>query len=437
MNKDLPIHHHSRTDVGVKRSHNQDAFGVGMAANATAWQQRGHLFVVADGMGAHAVGELASQLAVDTIRLSYSKAKGTALEEALRRAITEANSTIHNRGQQNKEFEGMGTTATALVLGPEGARVGHVGDSRCYRVRESSIEQLSYDHSYIWEYARRHKILPEDVKGVPKNIIIRSLGPEANVEVDVNGPYRVEEGDRFVLCTDGLSGQVSDREIWAIVNNLPLDEAAQFLVDMANYRGGIDNVTLILVQVGDPRNGAGNKRRPLSVRIRRTIRRIYRLLPLRHWLLGVGVVFCGMAAGMKYADVPGSLVVATPGVLAMLVALAWYAFLSLRRRMKLEPKPVPPPPVYRHQDFTLQASLVEKMAKNEAYLTEMAKEHDWKVDWDECSKRRAVGESHLAAGEIHDAFREYCRALGCLFKGMSQARNKQEVFDPHWQTDRV
>jgi len=210
----MPVSHHTRTDVGVKRSHNQDALVVGRAPNKDAWRVRGDLYVVADGMGAHAVGELASKLAVDTIRLSYTKSRGITSEDALKRAIVEANATIHERGQQNREFEGMGTTATALILGPEGAIVGHVGDSRCYRIRGELIEQISYDHSLVWEVARRQNVQPEDVKSVPKNIIIRSLGPEAQVNVDVNGPYKVLDGDRFLLCTDGLSGQVTDREIW-------------------------------------------------------------------------------------------------------------------------------------------------------------------------------------------------------------------------------
>ncbi len=143
----------------------------------------------------------------------------------------------------------MGTTATALALLGRGAYVGHVGDSRCYRIRSTHIDQLSFDHSLQWEHARRLKVRPEDVTGIPSNIIIRSLGPEPNVKVDLNGPYPVELGDNFLLCSDGLSGLVSDWEIWAALRHLPVDEAAQFLVNLANLRGGTDNITVIIASV--------------------------------------------------------------------------------------------------------------------------------------------------------------------------------------------
>lgn len=437
MKEDLPVSYHARTDVGVKRSHNQDSYVVGMAPKSDIWRARGHLFVVADGMGAHAVGELASKLAVDTIHLSYSKARNLAPDEALRRAVVEANQTIHERGDQNREFKGMGTTATALVLGPDGARIGHVGDSRCYRIRESTVEQLSFDHSLLWEVARKQNVEPEDVKSVPKNIIVRSLGPEPEVDVDVNGPYKVLEGDRFLLCTDGLSGQVNDFELWAIVNYLPPDEACEFLIDLANYRGGIDNVTLILVQVGDPAHPGGGRATSRRRRLARRLVRIYRKLPLRLWLVIVGSLCCAFGAAVKGAGLPGGEWAAAPGVALLLVGLGWYGWRNVQRRMNWAPKPAEPPPVYRSQQFVLQPTMVERMAKNEVFLREMAQEHEWNVDWGLLAARRGEAESRLSAGDLPGAFRDYCRALSVLFAGMRQARNKQEIFDPHWQADRV
>jgi PPM family protein phosphatase len=126
----LTIEYASLTDVGVRRSHNQDSHAALPAADAAQWEQRGHLFVVADGMGAHAVGELASKIAVDSIPHIYIKHAHEGPPAALRKAILDTNTAIHTRGQQNREFEGMGTTGTALLLGPAGAWVGHVGDSR-------------------------------------------------------------------------------------------------------------------------------------------------------------------------------------------------------------------------------------------------------------------------------------------------------------------
>src|SRR5262249_6773699 len=160
---------------------------------------------------------------------------------ALRRAFLEANSTIHARGQQNPEFAGMGTTATTLLLRPEGAWVGHVGDSRAYRVRGEQIEQLTFDHSLVWELARRHHVPPDLLQRSPSNVILRSLGPEPLVQVDIEGPHSVQPGDVFVVCSDGLSGQISDHELGAICTALPPAEACRFLVDLANLRGGPDN----------------------------------------------------------------------------------------------------------------------------------------------------------------------------------------------------
>src|SRR5262249_34139994 len=192
--------------------------------------------MVADGMGAHAVGELASKLAIDIIPHTYTKYAHEGPAAALRKAFVEANLSIHNRGQQNREFAGMGTTGTALLLRPEGVWIGHVGDSRAYRIRAGQIEQLSFDHSLHWELARRQHINPDKLQGIPSNVIVRSLGPEPLVQVDVEGPHLVCGGDIYVLCSDGLSGPLSDHEIGAIATVLPPAEACRFLVDLANLR---------------------------------------------------------------------------------------------------------------------------------------------------------------------------------------------------------
>jgi len=133
------IEYASHTDVGVRRSHNQDAHAVMPATDDEHWQKVGHVFLVADGMGGHAVGELAAKIAVDNIPHIFSKYAHEGAIAALRRAFVEANSIIYTRGEQNKEFKSMGTTGIALVLRPEGAWVGHVGDSRAYRIRGGVI----------------------------------------------------------------------------------------------------------------------------------------------------------------------------------------------------------------------------------------------------------------------------------------------------------
>lgn len=237
----------AKSDIGLRRSNNQDAHAEDLAGSAEAFRTRGHLFIVADGMGAHAAGETASKKAVETIPLIYRKLRDLPFQDALQEAVIEANRKIYECAQANDDFRGMGTTVSALVMSPNGAVIAQVGDSRVYRCRKNFIEQLSKDHSLAWELRN----LPEDIRPqyVPKNIITRSLGPQMDVEVDLEGPFPIEAEDRYVLCTDGLSGQLTDEEIGQIVNSLPPQEAAQALVDIANLRGGPDNITVVVIHV--------------------------------------------------------------------------------------------------------------------------------------------------------------------------------------------
>src|SRR5262249_36699682 len=122
--------------------------------------------------------------------------------------------------------------------------------SRAYRIRNGVIEQLSYDHSLVWEYARLKRIDPDEVQDIPSNVIHRCLGPEPLVQVDIEGPHPLQGGDIFLLCSDGLSGQVSDTEMGAAASVLPPAEACRFLIDLANMRGGPDNITVVIARLG-------------------------------------------------------------------------------------------------------------------------------------------------------------------------------------------
>ena len=241
----------SVTSVGMRRSNNQDSHAVVLAPDSTQWRQRGHLFLVADGMGAHAAGELASKMAADGVVHSYLKRPELPPHESLRHAIREINAQIHDRGESSIEFKGMGTTCTALVLAASGAIVAHVGDSRVYRLRNGKLEQLSFDHSLVWELRAANDSAEMDTIHLPKNIITRSLGPNPGVEIDLEGPFPLESGDVFLLCSDGLTGEVPDDELGVILQCLPPDEAADVLVDLANIRGGPDNITVIIARVED------------------------------------------------------------------------------------------------------------------------------------------------------------------------------------------
>ena len=241
----------SKSDVGMRRSNNQDDYANALATTMEQWKKTGHLFVVADGMGAHAAGELASRLAAEKVPHLYSKYNDVSAPEALKRAMIEANAEIHRRGQANEEFYNMGTTCSSMLLLPQGLVLAHIGDSRIYRVRNRRLEQLTFDHSLVWEMRASGQFLEDaSVESVvPKNVITRSLGPYPDVKVDMEGPFPVEPGDVFMLCSDGLTGPVTDEELGPILANLPPAEAATMLVDLANLRGGPDNITLTIVKV--------------------------------------------------------------------------------------------------------------------------------------------------------------------------------------------
>lgn len=251
MGKGTSLIYCDRTDIGRRRSNNQDSKAVLPPSGAQQYRTRGWLFIVADGMGAHAAGEEASRIAAERVPLVYEKLSGRSPPLALRRSIEQTNAEINAKGESAAEFKGMGTTCTSLVLMPRGALVGHIGDSRAYRIRGTSIEQLSRDHSLVWELESSGGLTREQAAGAaPKNIITRSMGPHAQVEVDLEGPFPVEEGDVFLLCSDGLSGQVTDEEIGLVAAELEPREAADALIGLALVRGAPDNVTIVIARAG-------------------------------------------------------------------------------------------------------------------------------------------------------------------------------------------
>lgn len=243
------VQHAALSDLGMRRANNQDAYAVA-SADLQQWRSRGHFFMVADGMGAHAAGELASQLAVDNVPHMYQKLRSLTPPAALRQAVHKANKLIFDKGESSAEFNGMGTTCSCLVLLPDAALIAHVGDSRVYRQRCSELEQLTFDHSLVWEMAAASDTTDENVPAcIPKNVITRSLGPHAMVNVDLEGPYNVRPGDKFLLCSDGLTGVVDNDLIASLLECLSPDDAAATLVDVANLRGGPDNITVVVAEV--------------------------------------------------------------------------------------------------------------------------------------------------------------------------------------------
>lgn len=251
MRWEQKIQYASKTDVGCRRQNNQDHCTVRLCKQRKHWRKRGHLFVVADGMGGHAVGELASKIATDTVSHTFFKETDEDLADALKGAVVAANAAINGRGSHNRDFHRMGTTCTALVLNRKGVTVAHVGDSRAYRIRNHRIDQITFDHSLQWELIRQGRRDAEQIlKEEPKNVITRSLGPEPEVEVDIEGPFPILPGDIYLLCSDGLTNYLNDEEIGMIAAQLSPKEACRLLVHLANLRGGADNISVVIAKVG-------------------------------------------------------------------------------------------------------------------------------------------------------------------------------------------
>jgi len=242
------------TDVGRQRQSNEDSF-----------VEAPPVFAVADGMGGARAGEVASRMAVE----AFAEAPGEGAEpEAQLMAIARAaNRRIYELARSDDAYAGMGTTLTAVMVSGHEVTVGHVGDSRLYRLRDGGLERLTDDHSLVEEYVRAGRLAPEEAESHPqKSIITRALGVEADVEVDTL-TCDANDGDIYMLCSDGLSGMLSEHEMAEILlESSSLEQAAHALVDAANRAGGRDNITVVLFRLseGEEAMGDGDDRDTLS-----------------------------------------------------------------------------------------------------------------------------------------------------------------------------
>ena len=236
-----------QSDVGCVRPGNEDAGKIVFTDDGN----RGLLVVLADGMGGHEAGEVASQTAVETIAKVYPQAKGTP-GEALEYAFRQANETIWTLAAKNPAMTGMGTTCTALALLGKKAWAAHVGDSRLYLVRGGDIHQLSEDHTMVMELVRQGLLSVEEARHHEnRNVLLRAMGTEAELQLmRWPEPMNVRQGDVFVLCSDGLHDLVKDEEMKAVAYGAPPKVACRKLVRMARERGGNDNITVAVVLAG-------------------------------------------------------------------------------------------------------------------------------------------------------------------------------------------
>ncbi len=417
------LEHAALSDVGLRRSNNQDSFCVALAGDQREWRERGHVFMVADGMGAHAAGELASKLACGGVPHTYHKLLDRVAPDALRQAIIQTNSHIYGRGEANAEFHGMGTTCSVLAILPQGALLGHVGDSRVYRLRNARLEQLTFDHSLVWEMMASGQ-LPAGNPGnfVPKNIITRSLGPHPDVKVDLEGPFPLEVGDTFLMCSDGLSGQVRDDQIGVILGSMAPDEAARALIDLANLNGGPDNITVIVVRVAHPlapTAGDGVFRAPAEAR------KSFSLHPAIWVIIGVALLAAiGLAVTNKFVAASASVVLAV--VAAVVGLIQNYSAGTQDRGVAATPFGKGP---YTGCDAQPSRQALDELAGYAQKLREAATDQNWRVNWDRFNSLVEASQTAAAAGQFGDAIRQMLLAISFMMSEIRQQRPKSQTRD--------
>jgi PPM family protein phosphatase len=404
------------SDVGLRRANNQDNFAVFLAGTQQGFDLRGHFFLVADGMGAHAAGELASKIAADVVPLTYHKLSEKSPPDALLAAVLDSNDQIHSRGSASPDFKGMGTTATTMVLLPEGAIFAHVGDSRAYRLRGNCLEQITFDHSLVWELQAAGQNMNDPAPSyVPKNIITRSLGPNAAVQVDREGPFPLQAGDTFLLCSDGLSGQVQDGEIGAILACLPPAEAVQSLVHIANLRGGPDNITIIIAKVLGPQiaevSGKPDQHPAPSSNTRP-------VNPLIWTILGASALAAlgFLAMGLWPIALIALLAAVGAGITATIQRQgpAKESWAIPGKRFGRGP--------YVTRDCPPNEEFIDRLTDMMVQLRDAATSEQWQVDWNRFNQHISLAENARHAADFTTSGREYLRAISFLMTQLKQQK---------------
>jgi protein phosphatase len=238
------------TDRGKVRQHNEDNGGIFMNSS------RQRLAIVADGMGGHRAGDVASEMTLTSLKGFWEQSEeiqtAEQAEDWLRQHIDQVNKILFEHSNENAECEGMGTTIVAAICTDRFSTIANIGDSRCYILNELGFQQLTEDHSLVNELVRSGQITKEDAEHHPrKNVLLRALGTESSVEMDIK-TITFEEGDLLLLCSDGLSNKVTVSEMDEILKSgRNLEEKATVLIEQANNNGGEDNITLVIVEFYD------------------------------------------------------------------------------------------------------------------------------------------------------------------------------------------
>jgi protein phosphatase len=356
-------------------------------------------------------------MATDVVSLVYRKLLDQSPPEALLSAILDANRQVHVRGQASLDFRGMGTTATTLVLFPVGALVAHVGDSRAYRLRGSRIEQLTFDHSLVWEMRASGQLPAREVPSyISKNIITRSLGPNPAVQIDLEGPFPVQAGDTFLVCCDGLSNTVKDEEIGMVLGCLPPAEAVRALVDLACLRGGPDNITAIVVRVLGPQvvQTSETEQSPWSTPV--NVRPVH---PLIWTLLGVASL---ASVGLLILDHPWMALACFVAAAATAAAALWQRYGSGQGQPRADNRRFGRGP-YVAVDAAPTPELLSRLAEIVRQLRDAALSENWQVDWNGFDGLLAQAAVAMRAGNFADAARGHLRAITSIMAQLRQQRS--------------
>ncbi|MDR2439778.1 MAG: protein phosphatase 2C domain-containing protein [Planctomycetaceae bacterium] len=410
------IRYTALSDIGLRRANNQDSYAIKIASNTRQWLDRGHLFLVADGMGAHVAGEVASHLAVETVVQSYFKRINESPPQALVQAVYDAHRIIKEKSRREDAYRDMGTTCDAFTMLPQGLLIAHVGDSRVYRVRDHVIEQLTFDHSLVWEVCMVTDLpFNQAPSYIPKNQITRSLGPTEKLVVDLEGPYPITVGDTFLACSDGLSGQVSDGEIGELLTVFPPETAAETLVNLANLRGGPDNITVVIAQATE--SSAATQEVDAELKI-----------PFSSWVVLGTTIFFGIGAilGFILGNIPLS------SLFAIITVFSVFFFLMLAKKSLFEGSPflqtiqsggkIP----YTKTACAPSHEFVVTLSKILQELREATKGQQLSVNSNEANQYETKAVKAVEAQNMVVAIQNYALAINHLMRELKKSSSKKK-----------
>lgn len=302
QNESIRIIFAKGTDVGRQRGHNEDYVDVFNPPDPAQRRQKGQLFIVADGMGGHQAGEVASKAAVQTISHEYYADPDPNVAAALVRSVQKANAAIHQQAQETLTQMGMGTTVVAAVARGNELFLANVGDSRAYLLRNGALKQVTRDHSFVEEQIRAGILSREEARNHPqRNVVTRAIGAKPEVEVDTYGGT-LTPGDTLLLCSDGLSEPVHDQDLARILSQHTPQEAVSRLIALANERGGGDNISALVVRAAPVKEAAATTKK--TVPVAPTKEPSTRRGPSPRLLLGLGagviLVLAAVVAGLLF-----------------------------------------------------------------------------------------------------------------------------------------